>query len=140
MRPSPQHAGGLPASGVTGLQVARSFSGDFLEFVSNAAIEYRFARDNNNRLREFARGTRDSARERDHVGQAGRDSLLAARVRPVYLNHARTVTGAGEHQYARTDCDMASVECTADSAKVYAFAEVAQIIGKCPKMPMHVPS
>jgi hypothetical protein len=58
----------------------------------------------------------------------------------VYLNHAGIVTanfGAGEHQYARTDCDMASVECTADSAKVYAFAEVAQIIGKCPKMPMH---
>jgi len=41
MCPSPQHAGGLPASGVTGLQAAPSFLGDFLEFVSNAAIEYR---------------------------------------------------------------------------------------------------
>jgi hypothetical protein len=44
MCPSPQHAGGLPASGVTGLQAAPSFFGDFLEFVSNAAIEYRSAR------------------------------------------------------------------------------------------------
>src|SRR5215468_9425596 len=44
MCPSPQHAGGLPARGVTSLQVAPSFLGDFLEFVSNAAIEYRFAR------------------------------------------------------------------------------------------------
>ena len=44
MCPSPQHAGGLPASGVTGLQAAPSFLGDFLEFISNAAIEYRFAR------------------------------------------------------------------------------------------------
>jgi hypothetical protein len=71
------------------LQAAPSFLGDFLEFVSNAAMEYRPAR--------------------------GR--------------------GAGEHQYARTDCDTASVECTADSAKRYAFAEVAQIVGKCPKIP-----
>jgi hypothetical protein len=29
--------------------------------------------------------------------------------------------GAGEHQYAHTDHDMASVERTTDSAKVYAF-------------------
>jgi predicted dehydrogenase len=43
-RPSPQHAGALPASGVTSLQVARSLFGDFLEFVPNAAIQYRFAR------------------------------------------------------------------------------------------------
>jgi hypothetical protein len=42
MCPGPQHAGGLPASAVTGLQAAPSFFGDFLEFVSNAAIEYRF--------------------------------------------------------------------------------------------------
>ena len=48
--------------------------------------------------------------------------------------------GAGEHQHARADCDIASVECIADSAKGYAFAEVAQIIGKCLKMPMHAPS
>jgi hypothetical protein len=34
----------------------------------------------------------------------------------------------------------ASVECIAHSAKGYAFAEVAQIIGKCLKMPMHAPS
>jgi hypothetical protein len=58
MRPSPQHAGGLPASGVTSLQVTPSLSGDFLEFVSNAAIEYRFARGHNNRLPEFAAGER----------------------------------------------------------------------------------
>jgi hypothetical protein len=70
------------------LQVAPSFLGDFLEFVSNAAIEYRYARGH----------------------------------------------GAGEHQHARTECDMASVECIADSAKGYAFAKVAQIIGKCPKI------
>src|SRR5215472_4166736 len=44
MCPSPQHAGGLPARGVTSLHVAPSFLGDFLEFVSNAASEYRFAR------------------------------------------------------------------------------------------------
>jgi len=44
MCPSPQHAGGLPASEVTGLQAARSFFGDFLDFVSNAAIEYRSTR------------------------------------------------------------------------------------------------
>src|SRR5262244_808367 len=41
MCPSPQHAGGLPARGVTSLQAASSFFGDFLEFVSNAAIKYR---------------------------------------------------------------------------------------------------
>ena len=29
--------------------------------------------------------------------------------------------GAGEHQYAHTDYDMASVERTTDSARVYAF-------------------
>jgi hypothetical protein len=76
------------------LQAAPSFLGDFLEFVSNAAIEYRPAR-----------------------------------------GHS-----AGEHQHARTDCDTASVECIADSAKGYAFAEVAQIIGKCLKMSTHAPS
>ena len=41
-----------------------------------------------------------------------------------YLNHVGIATanyGAGEHQYAHTDHDMASVERTADSAKVYAF-------------------
>jgi hypothetical protein len=43
MCPSPQHVGGLPASGVTSLQAARSLFGDFLEFISNAAIKYRFA-------------------------------------------------------------------------------------------------
>src|SRR5262245_26138947 len=57
MRPSPQHAGTLPASGVTSLQVARSLSGDFLEFVSNAAIEYRFARGYDNRLPQLAAGS-----------------------------------------------------------------------------------
>jgi hypothetical protein len=76
------------------LQAAPSFLGDFLEFLSNAAIEYRPARGH----------------------------------------------GAGELQRARTYCDAASVECIADSAKGYAFAKVAQIIGKCPKMPMHAPS
>jgi acetylornithine deacetylase/succinyl-diaminopimelate desuccinylase-like protein len=41
-----------------------------------------------------------------------------------YLNHIGIETanyGAGEHQYAHTDHDMASVERTVDSAKVYAF-------------------
>jgi hypothetical protein len=41
-----------------------------------------------------------------------------------YLNHIGIVTanfGAGEHQYAHTDCDMASVERTTDAARVYAF-------------------
>ena len=41
-----------------------------------------------------------------------------------YLNHIGIETanyGAGEHQYAHTDYDMASVERTVDSAKVYAF-------------------
>jgi acetylornithine deacetylase/succinyl-diaminopimelate desuccinylase-like protein len=41
-----------------------------------------------------------------------------------YLNHAGIATanfGAGEHQYAHTDYDMASVERTADAARVYAF-------------------
>jgi succinyl-diaminopimelate desuccinylase len=41
-----------------------------------------------------------------------------------YLNHVGIPTanfGAGEHQWAHTDYDMASVERTTDSAKVYAF-------------------
>jgi acetylornithine deacetylase/succinyl-diaminopimelate desuccinylase-like protein len=41
-----------------------------------------------------------------------------------YLNHVGIATanfGAGEHQYAHTDYDMASVERTTDSARVYAF-------------------
>ena len=41
-----------------------------------------------------------------------------------YLNHVGIGTanfGAGEHQYAHTDHDMASVERTADAACVYAF-------------------
>ncbi len=41
-----------------------------------------------------------------------------------YLNHVGIPTanfGAGEHQWAHTDYDMASVERTTDSAKVYGF-------------------
>src|ERR1700716_1221002 len=41
-----------------------------------------------------------------------------------YLNHVGIVTakfGVGEHQYAHTDYDMASVERTTDTARVYAF-------------------
>jgi acetylornithine deacetylase/succinyl-diaminopimelate desuccinylase-like protein len=41
-----------------------------------------------------------------------------------YLNHVGIPTanfGAGEHQWAHTDFDMASVERTTDSARVYAF-------------------
>jgi acetylornithine deacetylase/succinyl-diaminopimelate desuccinylase-like protein len=41
-----------------------------------------------------------------------------------YLNHVGIATanfGAGEHQYAHTDYDMASVERTTASARVYAF-------------------
>jgi hypothetical protein len=37
------HVGALPLSPVTSLQVALNFSGDFLEFVFDMAIEYRFA-------------------------------------------------------------------------------------------------
>jgi hypothetical protein len=61
------------------LQVAPSFLGDFLEFVSNAAIEYRSARGHTIRCRR--------------------------------LPLVRAILGAS-----------------------------AQIIGKCPKMPMHAPS
>jgi hypothetical protein len=41
-----------------------------------------------------------------------------------YLNHIGIPTanfGAGEHQHAHTDFDMASVERTTDAARVYAF-------------------
>jgi succinyl-diaminopimelate desuccinylase len=41
-----------------------------------------------------------------------------------YLNHVGIITanfGAGEHEYAHTDLDMASVERTTDCARVYAF-------------------
>src|SRR5215468_7535196 len=41
-----------------------------------------------------------------------------------YLNHVGIASanfGAGEHQYAHTDNDMASVERTTDAARVYAF-------------------
>jgi succinyl-diaminopimelate desuccinylase len=41
-----------------------------------------------------------------------------------YLNHVGIPTanfGAGEHHYAHTDFDMASVERTTDAARVYAF-------------------
>ena len=41
-----------------------------------------------------------------------------------YLNHVGIPTanfGAGEHQWAHTDYDMASVERTTDAARVYAF-------------------
>ena len=41
-----------------------------------------------------------------------------------YLNHVGIATanfGAGEHQYAHTDNDMASVERTMDAARVFAF-------------------
>jgi acetylornithine deacetylase/succinyl-diaminopimelate desuccinylase-like protein len=41
-----------------------------------------------------------------------------------YLNHMGIATanfGAGEHQYAHTDNDMASVERTTDAARVFAF-------------------
>ena len=41
-----------------------------------------------------------------------------------YLNHVAIPTanfGAGEHQWAHTDYDMASVERTTDAARVYAF-------------------
>jgi len=44
-----------------------------------------------------------------------------------YLNHVGIPTanfGAGEHQWAHTDYDMASVERTTDSAGVYAFMMV----------------
>jgi acetylornithine deacetylase/succinyl-diaminopimelate desuccinylase-like protein len=48
-----------------------------------------------------------------------------------YLNHVGIPTanfGAGEHQYAHTDYDMASVERTTDSARVYAFMMLDYLI------------
>jgi acetylornithine deacetylase/succinyl-diaminopimelate desuccinylase-like protein len=47
-----------------------------------------------------------------------------------YLNHAGIPTanfGAGEHQYAHTDYDMASVERTTDAARVFAFMLLDQL-------------
>jgi acetylornithine deacetylase/succinyl-diaminopimelate desuccinylase-like protein len=47
-----------------------------------------------------------------------------------YLNHVGIPTanfGAGEHQYAHTDHDMASVERTTDAARVYAFMMLNQL-------------
>jgi len=41
-----------------------------------------------------------------------------------YLNHVGIPTanfGAGEHRWAHTDYDMASVERTTDAARVFAF-------------------
>jgi acetylornithine deacetylase/succinyl-diaminopimelate desuccinylase-like protein len=47
-----------------------------------------------------------------------------------YLNHVGIPTanfGAGEHQYAHTDFDMASVERTTDAARVYAFMMLSHL-------------
>ena len=58
------------------------------------------------------------------LGQAAETIYSPAAFDQGYLNHVGIETanfGAGEHQYAHTDYDMASVERTADSAKVYAF-------------------
>ena len=43
VRHDARHVGTLPVSGMTSLQVALSFSGDFLEFVFDMAIECCFA-------------------------------------------------------------------------------------------------
>ena len=47
-----------------------------------------------------------------------------------YLNHVGIPTanfGAGEHQYAHTDYDMASVERTTDAARVFAFMMLSHL-------------
>jgi len=41
---------------MTSLQTAGSFSGDFLEFVFDMAIEYRFLRGHNDLLLQFTAG------------------------------------------------------------------------------------
>ena len=50
-------------------------------------------------------------------------TLLPPSIRAISTTSASSTAnfGAGEHQYAHTDHDMASVERTADSARVYAF-------------------
>jgi hypothetical protein len=65
MPPSPPHGGALSANDVTSLQAALSLSGDFVEFVSEAAIEYRFARGYNDRLSAFAGDRFGWVRRRD---------------------------------------------------------------------------
>jgi len=47
-----------------------------------------------------------------------------------YLNHVGIPTtnyGCGEHQFAHTDYDMASIERTTDAAKVYAYMLIDQL-------------
>src|SRR5262249_31518417 len=58
------------------------------------------------------------------LGKHGQDHRVPRAVGQAYLNHVGIATanfGPGEHQYAHTDQDMASVERTTDAAKVFAF-------------------
>lgn len=58
------------------------------------------------------------------LGQEAETYFSPAAFDQGYLNHVGIPTanyGAGEHQYAHTDFDMASVERTTDAARVFAF-------------------
>jgi len=58
------------------------------------------------------------------LGKAAETYYSPAAFDQGYLNHVGIPTanfGAGEHQYAHTDYDMASVERTTDAARVFAF-------------------
>jgi acetylornithine deacetylase/succinyl-diaminopimelate desuccinylase-like protein len=58
------------------------------------------------------------------LGQEAETYFSPAAFDQGYLNHVGIPTanyGAGEHQYAHTDHDMASVERTTDAARVFAF-------------------
>lgn len=58
------------------------------------------------------------------LGQEAETYFSPAAFDQGYLNHVGIPTanyGAGEHQYAHTDYDMASVERTTDAARVFAF-------------------
>ncbi len=58
------------------------------------------------------------------LGKAAETYYSPAAFDQGYLNHVGIPTanfGAGEHQYAHTDHDMASVERTTDAARVFAF-------------------
>jgi hypothetical protein len=58
------------------------------------------------------------------LGRPAETAYAASAFDQGYLNHVGIPTanfGAGEDRFAHTDHDMASVERTADAARVYAF-------------------